>query len=77
MFIEFIWCKESFSVYADIQDIDGSVVFENSLENDVFGAFREFEINYEEKMSALYPLIDRYPRGDEFFQQASEGGLEG
>ncbi len=72
MFIEFLWCKESFSIYADLQDIKGSVQFENSLENDVLGEFREFETKYEEKMGAMYPLIDRYPQDDDFFTNASD-----
>jgi thiol-disulfide isomerase/thioredoxin len=72
MFIEFIWSMENFSIYADLQDIKGSVQFENSLENDVLGEFREFETKYEEKMSAMYPLIDRYPHDDEFFTNASD-----
>lgn len=71
LFIEFIWCKETFSIYADYHDIQGSVEFENSLENEVLGEFREFEAKYEEKMTALYPLIDKYPEGDEFFSKAA------
>ncbi len=70
LFIEFIWCKESFSVSADYLDIRTSVAFENSEENDVLGDFREYETDYEEKMSAMYPLIDRYPQKDEFFAEA-------
>ncbi|MFC2129275.1 thioredoxin-like domain-containing protein [Bacteroidota bacterium] len=72
LFIEFLWWKESFTISADYRNISASVAFDNSLENDVLGEFREYEKEYEEKMSAMYPLIDRYPQEDEFFLEASE-----
>ncbi len=72
LFIEFLWWNESISILADFRDITSTVSFENSLENDVLGEFRTYETAYEEKMSAMYPLIDRYPQEDEFFIEASE-----
>lgn len=71
-FIEFLWWKESFSIYADYQKISTSVVFDNSAENDLLGEFREYETRYEDKMGAMYPLIDRYPADDEFFMKAGD-----
>lgn len=72
IFIEFLWWNESFSISADYQNISSSVSFENSLENDVLGEFKAYETEFEEMMSAMYPLIDRYPKEDEFFMEASE-----
>ncbi|MEX0980919.1 MAG: thioredoxin-like domain-containing protein [Bacteroidales bacterium] len=70
-FIEFLWSDESFMIYADKNDIAGSASFGNSLENRVLGEYREYEEQYERKMSLLYPLIDRYPEEDEFYSSAA------
>jgi thiol-disulfide isomerase/thioredoxin len=71
-FIEFSWANESFKIYADQKNLVGSVFFENSRENALLGEFRRFETIYERKMSALYPLIDRYPEDDAFFREAKD-----
>ena len=76
LFIEFLWWNESFSIAADYRDVSSSVSFSNSAENDVLGEFRIYETAFEEKMSAMYPLIDRYPQQDEFFAEASEHFLK-
>ncbi|MFC2080047.1 thioredoxin-like domain-containing protein [Bacteroidota bacterium] len=70
-YIEFIWANESFRVFADSKNISETVSFDNSKENSAMGEFRQYEIAYENKMSALYPLIDRYPEKDEFYREAS------
>jgi thiol-disulfide isomerase/thioredoxin len=70
-YIEFIWGEESFEIYADYRDLPGTVTFSNSEENRILGEFRAFEEEYEQKMSAMYPLIDRYPPGDPFYGQAA------
>lgn len=70
-YIEFIWAAESFELYADHDDIAGTVNFSNSEENRVLGVFRDYEGIYEQKMNAMYPLIDRYPTGDPFYREAT------
>ena len=70
-FIEFLWGDESFMIFADKNDIAGSASFGTSLENRVLGEYREYEEQYEKKMSLLYPLIDRYPVEDEFYSSAA------
>lgn len=70
-YIEFIWGEESFEIYAGYRDIPATVNFTNSEENRLLGLFREFEEEYEQKMNAMYPLIDRYPPGDRFYEQAA------
>lgn len=70
-YIEFIWAEETFEIYADYQDIPGTVSFTNSEENRILGLFREYEEEYERRMNAMYPLIDRYPPGDQFYVQAA------
>ena len=71
-YIEFIWGRESFKIYSDFDDLAASVSFENSVENSFMDEFRRYEMNYEAKMSALYPLIDRYPEDDKFFNEAKD-----
>lgn len=75
-YIEFIWGEESFEIYADYRDIPGTVSFSNSEENRVLGLFREFEVAYERKMNAMYTLIDLYPPGDRFYDQAASHFLQ-
>lgn len=75
-YIEFIWAGESFEIYADYQDIHRTVSFANSEENRVLGLFREYEGTYEQRMNAMYPLIDRYPPGDPFYLQAATHFVE-
>jgi thiol-disulfide isomerase/thioredoxin len=70
-FIEFVWADESFMIYADKNNIAGSAGFGISLENRVLGEYREFEEKYDRKMSALWPLIDRYPEEDRFYLDAA------
>ena len=70
-YIEFIWAGESFEIYASYRDIPGTTSFANSEENRVLGIFREYEGTYEQKMNAMYPLIDRYPPGDQFYTDAA------
>jgi len=71
-YIEFVWAHESFGIYAQYNDLDESVSFEGSEENRLLGRFRAWEESYERKMSALFPLIDGYPEGDDFYTQAED-----
>ena len=71
-YVEFIWAGESFEIFADYKDIAGTVNFVNSEENRILGLFREYEQEYERKMNAMYPLIDRYPPNDDFYSEAAD-----
>lgn len=68
-FIEFVWSQESFQLFADYSTISKSVVFENSIENMLLEEFRNYERIYEAKMTAIYPVIDKYPEADLFLEQ--------
>ncbi len=70
-FIEFIWADESFTIFADYNNIAETVAFGNSLENDLLAEFRQFEGKYEDKMASLWPLIDHYPEEDRFYRDAA------
>ena len=67
-YIEFIWGSESFQLIADYADLSGTVTFGDSKENELLGQFRKYEELYEGKMSAIYPLIERYPEKDKFME---------
>ena len=71
-YIEFIWAGESFSVFADADDPGGTVIFDGSEENRVLGIFRDYELTYEQKMNALYQVLDRYPEEDSFYRAAAD-----
>ena len=70
--IEFIWAGESFSVFADAEDPNGTVIFDGSEENRVLSLFREYERTYERKMNVLFQVLDRYPDADTFYRAAAD-----
>lgn len=67
-FIECIWNNENLSITADVNDLAHSVAFGSSLENEVLSRFRKAENAYEQKMSLIYPVIDRYPEKDHYYR---------
>lgn len=66
-YIEFIWAGESVGIYADYTELALSVSFADSEENELLGVFREYEVLYDAKMSAVYPVIDMYPEKDDYY----------
>ncbi|MEX0987598.1 MAG: TlpA disulfide reductase family protein [Bacteroidales bacterium] len=70
-FIEFIWADETFQVFGDYNDLEGTVQFENSEENRLLQDYSVFAEHYERKMNAIYPMLDRYPEEDDFYREAA------
>jgi len=62
-FVEFIFNKENMEIFVATSDRGPIPYFENSMENQVYSEFMEFELDYEAQIMSVYGQL--YPsRGD-------------
>lgn len=58
-FIEFIFNRENMEIFVTSSDWGPTPYFENSIENQVYGEFMEFELGYEAQLMSVYRQL--YP----------------
>jgi len=56
--VEFIFNRENLELFISSTDLGPVIYFENSLENQVYREFMEFELDYEAQLMSLYPRLD-------------------
>ena len=63
-FVEFIFNRENLELFISSTDLGPVIYFENSLENQVYREFMEFELAYEAQLMSLYPRLDPVQEGE-------------
>ncbi len=64
-FVEFIFNRENMELLISSTDLGPILYFENSLENQVYREFMEYELEYEARLMAVYPQLNPMPGAEE------------